>query len=436
MRRFTHTTEQSLAQRQAQRPAAEGSEWPAQRAARSPASGSTRQRQQDDRLAQLRASPEGALPQDLTQGIAALSGIDLSGVRVHRNSARPAALQAHAYAQGNEIHLGPGQERHLPHEAWHLVQQAQGRVQATAQMQGGVALNDSPALEREADRMGARAQAAAGQPVQRLRHGPDVESRAAPLQRVGRGGHIGIGAAIGSIIPVLGTAIGGLIGNHIYNKKQRRQARGQRGGAADPAAAAHLPALQQLIQNVRADIQAGNHQAAANALSDRRSAVLGSLGLRLDLQLSNATAADMVDTVAERNMYFPVDRRIRIVMPATFADHLATFWTDDAALSRKILFMALEEYMHAYQNLSSSFFSPSTSEYKGTDRAQQAVTAAGGPAAYDFDEIDVMAAYHDWGEDVQALDYVNRYQERQDFHQWQQDRQTRGYRFKDALALN
>ncbi|MEL6127089.1 MAG: DUF4157 domain-containing protein, partial [Pseudomonadota bacterium] len=36
-----------------------------------------------------------------------------------------------AYAQGSNIHLGPGQDQHLPHEAWHVVQQRQGRVPTT-----------------------------------------------------------------------------------------------------------------------------------------------------------------------------------------------------------------------------------------------------------------------------------------------------------------
>jgi hypothetical protein len=53
-------------------------------------------------------------------------GQDMGGVRVHAGSAQPAQLQAHAYAQGTDIHLGPGQEQHLPHEAWHVVQQVGG----------------------------------------------------------------------------------------------------------------------------------------------------------------------------------------------------------------------------------------------------------------------------------------------------------------------
>jgi hypothetical protein len=78
-------------------------------------------------------------------------------VRVHYNSAQPAQLNALAYAQGSDIHLAPGQERHLPHEAWHVVQQAQGRVLPTLQLNDGVQVNDDAGLEREADVMGTKA---------------------------------------------------------------------------------------------------------------------------------------------------------------------------------------------------------------------------------------------------------------------------------------
>lgn len=97
------------------------------------------------------------MPDGLKAGIESLSGMDMSDVRVHTNSDKPAQLNALAYAQGNDIHLGPQQEQHLPHEAWHVVQQAQGRVRPTAQMKGGVPLNDDSGLEHEADIMGARA---------------------------------------------------------------------------------------------------------------------------------------------------------------------------------------------------------------------------------------------------------------------------------------
>ncbi len=99
------------------------------------------------------------LPDNLKSGIEALSGLSLDHVRVHYNSAQPAQLNALAYAQGSDIHLAPGQEQHLPHEAWHIVQQAQGRVQPTMQIQDGVPVNDDAGLEREADLMGANAYA-------------------------------------------------------------------------------------------------------------------------------------------------------------------------------------------------------------------------------------------------------------------------------------
>ncbi len=97
------------------------------------------------------------MPDNLKSGVESLSGIDMSDVKVHFNSSQPAQLNALAYAQGTDIHVGPGQEQHLPHEAWHIVQQKQGRVQATHQTKTGVAVNDDKALENEADVMGRNA---------------------------------------------------------------------------------------------------------------------------------------------------------------------------------------------------------------------------------------------------------------------------------------
>ena len=105
-----------------------------------------------------RAENKTGLPDQLKSGIEALSGIDMSDTRVHYNSSEPAQLQAHAFAQGNNIHIAPGQERHLAHEAWHVVQQKQGRVKPTTQLKGKTLVNDDQGLEREADIMGARAE--------------------------------------------------------------------------------------------------------------------------------------------------------------------------------------------------------------------------------------------------------------------------------------
>jgi len=97
------------------------------------------------------------LPDNLKTGIENLSGLSMDDVRVHYNSAMPEQLQAHAYAQGSDIHVAPGQEKHLPHEAWHIIQQKKGRVKPTMQMKGNVNINDDAGLEKEADVMGNRA---------------------------------------------------------------------------------------------------------------------------------------------------------------------------------------------------------------------------------------------------------------------------------------
>ncbi|MBB6249787.1 eCIS core domain-containing protein [Nitrospirillum iridis] len=125
---------------------------------------------------QRRANRTG-LPDSLKAGVEQLSGLAMDDVRVHYNSAQPAAVQAHAFAQGSEIHLAPGQDRHLPHEAWHVVQQKQGRVRPTLQLQG-ISVNDDAGLESEATRMGDAAAHAAPSPdtdprqVQALATGP------------------------------------------------------------------------------------------------------------------------------------------------------------------------------------------------------------------------------------------------------------------------
>ncbi len=58
--------------------------------------------------------------------------------------------------RGPNIHVAPGQEQHLPHEAWHVTQQMAGRVEPTTEV-GGMPVNDNVGLEHEADIMGARA---------------------------------------------------------------------------------------------------------------------------------------------------------------------------------------------------------------------------------------------------------------------------------------
>jgi hypothetical protein len=85
-----------------------------------------------------------------------ISGVSLADVKVRYNSEQPSKLGALAFTKGNEIHVAPGQEMHLPHEMWHAVQQKQGRVKPTGSIKGNK-VNRSAVLEKEADVMGMKA---------------------------------------------------------------------------------------------------------------------------------------------------------------------------------------------------------------------------------------------------------------------------------------
>ncbi|HWO26443.1 MAG TPA: DUF4157 domain-containing protein [Kofleriaceae bacterium] len=91
-------------------------------------------------------------------------GADLGDVRFHTASPEAAALSAQALARGRDVHIAPGSwdpdsatgQELIGHELAHVVQQAQGRVDATEQYKG-IATNRDGALEDEADRWGAAA---------------------------------------------------------------------------------------------------------------------------------------------------------------------------------------------------------------------------------------------------------------------------------------
>jgi hypothetical protein len=116
----------------------------------------TIQRQEipEEESIQTKRENNTGMPDNLKAGVESLSGIDMSDVRVHYNSSEPAKVGALAYTQGTNIHVAPGQERHLSHEAWHVVQQKQGRVKPTVQIKKGIIINDDSNLEHEANMMG------------------------------------------------------------------------------------------------------------------------------------------------------------------------------------------------------------------------------------------------------------------------------------------
>jgi hypothetical protein len=109
------------------------------------------------------ASGKG-LPPEMIDGFLLTTGVDLSEVPVFYNSPKPQKVQAHALADEEGIHLGEGQEAYLYEEAAHKVQQLQGKVHPTTDV-NGTAINAEASMEGAAIRMGEAAKAATQQPA-------------------------------------------------------------------------------------------------------------------------------------------------------------------------------------------------------------------------------------------------------------------------------
>lgn len=125
---------------------------------------------------------KNGLPDKLKNSLEGMSGMDLSNVNVHYNSSKPKSVGALAYAQNNNIFLGRGQEKHLPHEAWHVVQQRQGRVKPTTSL-NGFSINDDKHLEKEADVMGRKALNNRSSQNTQLKKKPTDQQNSKSLQR-------------------------------------------------------------------------------------------------------------------------------------------------------------------------------------------------------------------------------------------------------------
>jgi hypothetical protein len=111
------------------------------------------------------------IPEPVREKMEKSFGTSFSNVSIHTESAQAKNIGALAYAQGSQIHFAPGQynpnstsgQALLGHELTHIVQQRVGRV-PTPKQSKGLPINANPALEREADLLGARA--AGGRQVQ------------------------------------------------------------------------------------------------------------------------------------------------------------------------------------------------------------------------------------------------------------------------------
>ncbi|SNS50897.1 MULTISPECIES: DUF4157 domain-containing protein [unclassified Azospirillum] len=137
-------------------------------------------RRLDSSPAQLedKRKPQGPYA-GVLQKVSAATNTDLTGVKIHTNSPEPARIDAHGFTRGNEIHLAPGQEKHLPHELGHVVQQMAGKVKPTGTV-NGLPINDHPALEREATEIGNKAFSASRAETSSTRPGakPSIQRQA------------------------------------------------------------------------------------------------------------------------------------------------------------------------------------------------------------------------------------------------------------------
>ncbi len=104
------------------------------------------------------------MPDDVKAGMEAAHGADFSDVKIHPSSSKAPDVGAIAYTQGTDIHFAPGQfspdtsagKSLLGHELAHVVQQREGRVAPTTEV-NGMPVNDNPDLEKEADELGKKA---------------------------------------------------------------------------------------------------------------------------------------------------------------------------------------------------------------------------------------------------------------------------------------
>ncbi len=162
------------------------------------------------------------IPRRMKAGFERSSGFSFNDVKVHYNSDKPAQLRAHAYTQGNDVYVAPGQEKHLPHELGHVVQQKRDTVRPTETI-GGLPLNDDKNLENGADMIAAKAESvdiSKEQPIQGKLKDECAVQRNAVNTDEGYNAWAGFGS---TFVGMLGVAGG--IGSFLYTKSNERKHR-------------------------------------------------------------------------------------------------------------------------------------------------------------------------------------------------------------------
>ncbi len=145
------------------------------------------------------------IPGEMRRRFEANSGLSFQNVRVHYGSPLPERVQALAFTRGTQVYLGPGQERWLPHELGHVIQQKRGRVAPTT-LVNGQEVNDSGTLEREADALGRTFGLSGAPALQRAAAPAGVIQRGGERDAVARTTSLRRGNRRGSVIETRGNS--------------------------------------------------------------------------------------------------------------------------------------------------------------------------------------------------------------------------------------
>ncbi|MCH5204677.1 MAG: DUF4157 domain-containing protein [Oscillospiraceae bacterium] len=160
------------------------------------------------------------IPRAMKTNFERSSGFSFDDVRVHYNSEKPAQLRAHAYTQGSNVYIAPGQEKHLPHELGHVVQQKSDMVEPNGEIDG-LPLNDDQAMEDDADEKADEAEESSDsedEPLQAKFKGGGV------VQKADSGAVYNWSAGLASSI-ISGLGIAGGITSFFYQKNADRKHR-------------------------------------------------------------------------------------------------------------------------------------------------------------------------------------------------------------------
>ncbi len=104
------------------------------------------------------------LPENIQLKMETAFNADFSNLSIHKNSIQAKSFGAQAFTSGNEVHFAPGYfnphsnsgQELIGHELAHVVQQKEGRVSSTNEIEGQK-FNTANSLENEADHLGKKA---------------------------------------------------------------------------------------------------------------------------------------------------------------------------------------------------------------------------------------------------------------------------------------